>query len=315
MMNNYRTLTDSIPLPPGLNHRVAMAAREQRKGRSVRLLPTAACAALAVALLAVPFTRNREEPASPPPADGCAITALAASQTENGALALPMENGAVRFLAAEGLQTDRGTLTRENGVYTLTGAEHGATLTLGTEEYRFRTEELGTFLGEDGSPILAPVLPGDDRETTPALYSATAESRFLSWPVEGSSTVSLSNSYGSRETPKGTLFHSGIDIPGTRGLPISAAGPGTVLETGFDAEQGNYLLLDHGDGLTTLYAHCQELLVQDGAQVAEGAAIALLGSTGLSTGPHLHFEVRREGTVQNPVAYFAPELRDTLSMG
>ena len=315
MMNNYRTLTDSIPLPPGLNRRVAMAAREQRKGRSLRFLPTAACAVLAVALLTGIVTWKRKEPTSPPPANNCAITALAAGQTENGTLALPMENGVVRFLAAEGLQTDRGTLTRENGVYTLTGAEHGATLTLGTEEYHFRAEALGTFLGEDGSSHLAPVLSGDGRETTPVLYSATAESRFLSWPVEGSSTVSLSNSYGRRETPKGIYFHSGIDIPGTRGLPISAAGAGTVLETGFDAEQGNYLLLDHGGGLTTLYAHCQELLAESGAQVAEGEIVALLGSTGLSTGPHLHFEVRRNGTAQNPVAYFAPELRDTLSMG
>lgn len=312
MMNNYRTLTDSIPLPPGLNDRVAAAVRNPHsRQKSFPVLRAVACAAVVIALLGGIFPRQE---AAPPP-NGFGIRALAASKTANGALALPIEDGAVRFLAAAGLTADRGTLTREEEVYTLTGVEEGVTLTLGEEVHVFLTEDLGTFLNEDGAPVLSPVLAGDERETTPALYSATAESRFLSWPVEGSSTVSLSNAYGSRETPRGTIFHAGIDIPGQRGLPISAAADGTVLEAGFDPDQGNYLLLDHGEGLTTLYAHCQEILVQAGDQVEEGDTIALLGSTGISTGPHLHFEVRREGDAQNPVAYFTPELRDTLSMG
>ena len=314
-MNNYRKLTDSIPLPAGLNDRVVMAARQSSRP-SPPFLRAAVCAALVIALLAGTFTRDREEPASLPLTYECSITALAVSQTANDTLALPIENGSVRFLAGESLTADRGKLTREDEVYTLTGVEGGSvTLTLEAEKYRFRTEDLGTFLNEDGTPILSPVLSGDDRETIPVLYSATEESRFLSWPVEGCSTVSLSNSYGSRETPGGTIFHAGIDIPGARGLSISAAANGTVLEAGFDPERGNYLLLDHGEGLTTLYAHCQEILVQTGTRVKEGDTIALLGSTGLSTGPHLHFEVRRDGTAQNPVAYFTPELRDTLSMG
>ena len=175
--------------------------------------------------------------------------------------------------------------------------EESDSLTLG--EYCFTAEELGTFYNEDGTPVLSPVLSGETRETTAALYAATEESRFLTWPVAGS----------------GTVFHAGIDIPGERGMSVTAAGDGTVAETGFDATLGHYLVLDHGAGLTTLYGQCQELLAAEGDIVKAGDTIALLGATGMATGPHLHFEVREEGQAQNPVAYFAREVRDGLKMG
>lgn len=191
--------------------------------------------------------------------------------------------------------------------------EESDSLTLG--EYCFTAEELGTFYNEDGTPVLSPVLSGETRETTAALYAATEESRFLTWPVAGSGTVSLSFPYGQRETPSGTVFHAGIDIPGERGMSVTAAGDGTVAETGFDPTLGHYLVLDHGAGLTTLYGQCQELLAAEGDIVKAGDTIALLGATGMATGPHLHFEVREEGQAQNPVAYFAREVRDGLKMG
>ena len=86
-----------------------------------------------------------------------------------------------------------------------------------------------------------------------------------------------------------------IDMPGESGTPILAAESGTVRETGSDAERGNYLILDHGDGLTTLYAQCREILVTEGQSVAAGDPVAEMGSTGRSTGPHLHFAVLRGG--------------------
>ena len=90
------------------------------------------------------------------------------------------------------------------------------------------------------------------------------------------------------------------------------AADGTVTETGFDAARGNYLILDQGDGLTTMYAHCRNVDVQEGDTVKAGEMIAAVGCTGMSTGPHLHFEVRQDGEAQNPVAYFDSAIRDTL---
>ena len=98
--------------------------------------------------------------------------------------------------------------------------------------------------------------------------------------------------------------HAAIDIPGESGTPILAAESGTVRETGFDAERGNYLILDHGDGLTTLYAQCREILVTEGQSVAAGDPVAEMGSTGRSTGPHLHFAVLQDGVEQPPLSYF-----------
>ena len=93
------------------------------------------------------------------------------------------------------------------------------------------------------------------------------------------------------------------------------AADGTVTETGFDTERGNYLMIDHGDGLTTLYAACSKVDVNEGDPVKAGTPIAAIGSTGRSTGPHLHFEVRQDGVPQNPTAYFDADVRSTLRMG
>ena len=112
------------------------------------------------------------------------------------------------------------------------------------------------------------------------------------------------------------MFHYGIDVPAERGTPILAAADGTVAEIGFDAERGNYIVLDHGGGLETLYGQCRDILdtLAEGDTVSAGEMIAAVGSTGMSTGPHLHFEVLQDGEPQNPVAYFDSTVRDTLWM-
>ena len=96
---------------------------------------------------------------------------------------------------------------------------------------------------------------------------------------------------------------------------VLAAAGGTVVEFGYDVERGNYLVLDHGDGLTTLYGQCRDFTVEEGDTVRAGEMIGAVGSTGMSTGPHLHFEVRQDDEPQNPVAYFDSDVRDTLRMG
>jgi murein DD-endopeptidase MepM/ murein hydrolase activator NlpD len=98
-------------------------------------------------------------------------------------------------------------------------------------------------------------------------------------------------------------MHEGIDLAASQGTPIRAAKSGTVV---LAEETGNYGLLvkvNHGDGLETQYAHCSKALVEAGQRVEEGETIALVGSTGRSTGSHLHFEVISEGQNQNPEHY------------
>lgn len=98
--------------------------------------------------------------------------------------------------------------------------------------------------------------------------------------------------------------HAGVDIAGAEGVPIAAAADGRVTFAGWDATFGNLLVLRHRAGWETKYGHAQEVLVAHDDSVRAGAIIALLGSTGQSSAPHLHFEVLREGKTVNPADYF-----------
>jgi hypothetical protein len=204
----------------------------------------------------------------------------------------------------------------------LDGAELTVTarFTNGTEQtniYRLTTQQLLISENENGTELLVPALAGSDQTGVSGLYLESLNSVWFYWPVEGSNTVSLSNRYGYRWKPGGEskTFHAGIDIPAESGTAITAAAGGTVTEAGYDPVRGNYLVLDHGNGMETVYAQCLDLFVKAGDSVAAGEQIAAVGSTGLSTGPHLHFEVRQNGEAQNPVAYFERDIRDTLKMG
>lgn len=98
-------------------------------------------------------------------------------------------------------------------------------------------------------------------------------------------------------------FHSGIDFGASYGTTIRAADSGQVIFAGWYGGYGRAVIINHGGGITTLYAHASRLLVSEGATVQQGQAIAAVGSSGLSTGPHLHFEVRRNGSPINPLDY------------
>ncbi len=95
-------------------------------------------------------------------------------------------------------------------------------------------------------------------------------------------------------------FHSGIDLAAAHGSPIYAAFSGVVEETGYSDVRGNYIILSHGNDVQTVYCHCSEIIAETGAVINGGEVIALVGSTGQSTGPHLHFEVRIRGVRCNP---------------
>lgn len=98
-------------------------------------------------------------------------------------------------------------------------------------------------------------------------------------------------------------FHAGLDFAASYGSKIRAADSGTVIFAGWYGGYGRAVIIDHGNGITTLYGHTSELYVSEGQTVERGQAIGAVGSTGFSTGPHLHFEVRRNGTPVNPIDY------------
>jgi murein DD-endopeptidase MepM/ murein hydrolase activator NlpD len=123
----------------------------------------------------------------------------------------------------------------------------------------------------------------------------------LSWPVSGSVT----SPFGWRVHPilGYKKFHTGIDIGVGYGTPIHASAAGTVTYSTWMGGYGNVIIVDHGDGLSTLYAHQSSLAVGSGARVARGQTVGYVGSTGFSTGAHLHFEVRVNGNPVDPMGY------------
>ena len=125
------------------------------------------------------------------------------------------------------------------------------------------------------------------------------------WPVPSSNKVT--SRYGNRWHPisKAYRMHSGIDIGGAKhGASIMAADGGVVILSKYSSSYGNYIVISHGNGYTTLYAHLSQRLVKEGDKVSQGQVIGKNGSTGNSTGPHLHFEISKNGATTNPLTYY-----------
>ena len=118
---------------------------------------------------------------------------------------------------------------------------------------------------------------------------------FLNSPSRGS----ITSNYG----PRWGKVHKGIDIAGNIGDPVKAALDGKVVEAYYSSSYGNVIVVDHGSGIKTLYAHCSKLLAEFGEEIKKGDVIAKVGNTGRSTGPHLHFELIVNGTSINPIKY------------
>ncbi len=146
------------------------------------------------------------------------------------------------------------------------------------------------------------LLQGAQAGRAPAATASAAGSGALRRPLPG---AALSSMFGPRVHPIfGTVrMHNGVDFRGDTGTPILAAGAGTVVYAGARGGYGNTVVIDHGSSLATLYAHQSAIYVSVGTTVAAGQVIGAVGSTGFSTGPHLHFEVRLGGTPVNPLGY------------
>lgn len=128
----------------------------------------------------------------------------------------------------------------------------------------------------------------------------------MKWPVPGATRIT--SEFGDRMHPilKTKKFHTGIDIAAPTGTTVVAANAGSVMKAGWNDSYGYMVMIDHGGGIVTLYAHNSSLLVSTGDVVTMGQPIAKSGSTGMSTGPHVHFEVRVNGEYKDPTGWVKP---------
>ncbi|MDK2967293.1 peptidoglycan DD-metalloendopeptidase family protein [Lacrimispora sp.] len=126
------------------------------------------------------------------------------------------------------------------------------------------------------------------------------------WPCPSSARIT--SSFGDRDSPTegASSNHQGIDIGASSGNDVLAAASGTVTISTYSYSAGNYIMIHHGGGVYTVYMHCSQLLVSAGQEVSQGQLIGKVGSTGYSTGPHLHFGIRVNGSYVNPVKYVSP---------
>jgi len=136
------------------------------------------------------------------------------------------------------------------------------------------------------------------------VYTGTSSTGYI-WPVAGYSYIS--SSYGARICPfHGPEYHYGIDIPAAGGTSVLATANGVVSAQAFDSGLGNYIIIDHGNGVQSYYLHNSTVSVSIGQTVTQGQVIAGVGTTGSSTGNHLDFRVRVNGSYVNPLAYVSP---------
>ncbi len=127
----------------------------------------------------------------------------------------------------------------------------------------------------------------------------------MQWPVPSSMRITSKFGYRNHPILKKNKLHTGIDIGASSGQSVVAAADGTVVHSGWQGSYGKAVIIDHGGGIMTLYAHNSSLLVSKGQKVSRGSTIAKIGSTGFSTGPHLHFEVRKNGKYVDPTGWLS----------
>ena len=167
-------------------------------------------------------------------------------------------------------------------------------LTVAALVFPSATTEESTYYGVGGEDI--PVY----KATENASFAPFVMTDKLLSPIECGRYTSY---FGYRTNPitGEWSFHTGLDIAAEKGTPIRAALKGRVTKIGEDSRAGKYVFITHSDGFVTFYCHCSEILVEENMNINRGETIARVGSTGWSTGPHLHFEIRRDGIRLNPL--------------
>jgi murein DD-endopeptidase MepM/ murein hydrolase activator NlpD len=155
--------------------------------------------------------------------------------------------------------------------------------------------------GADREVPVDVITPSSAKADKPALPEIPSGPKAFVWPVEG---AVLESGFG----PRGDSHHDGVDLSAPEGTPILAARAGRVLYADTLRGYGNIVIVEHGDGWATVYAHNRENRVAVGSTVRQGDVVALLGATGKTTGPNLHFEIRKDNVARNPL-FFLPPVR------
>lgn len=172
------------------------------------------------------------------------------------------------------------------------------------EVYETELEEFTTVENAVASLYVKPVVKQKTVSTTKVTTSSKMSNEYrnigisLIRPISGT----ITSRFGSRSSVR-VGAHTGLDIAAPKGTSIKAAASGTVIHAGWKGSLGNLVIISHGNGVQTYYGHCSQILVSAGQKVSQGDIIAKVGSTGNSTGPHLHLEVRVDGVALNPQNY------------
>jgi murein DD-endopeptidase MepM/ murein hydrolase activator NlpD len=182
-------------------------------------------------------------------------------------------------------------------------AEHDAPFAVSGSYFRALTRIYGASTEHDAPESIERIAP-DVEEPMPLDEVAKFHQLETHTPI---ALARITSEFGHRPNPlgKGHVFHRGIDLAAPVGTPVYAVAAGTVIRANRDRTYGNVVVIDHHNGYKTLYAHNSKLLVKAGESVKPGQPIAKVGSTGRSTGPHLHFEIHRSGQRVDPGPYLA----------
>ncbi len=174
-------------------------------------------------------------------------------------------------------------------------AEHTETIYEIPDEESFE-DDLFYESDEEIESSVKGYLSKEDTEKVSAVSNSTVNS--IIWPVSGQVT----SEYGYRTHPISGKYtmHGGMDIGAKNGEPIKSVFDGKITKNGYSNSYGYYVIISHSDNFETLYAHCSKLTLKEGDEVKKGDTVALVGSTGKSTGPHLHFEIRIGGCRVDP---------------
>lgn len=164
----------------------------------------------------------------------------------------------------------------------------------GTKENETTTDDTADIPEAEGGEDI------ESSESTVAVMATLGSNKKITVPLHGR----ITSRYGYRINPISGKYglHTGVDIAADEGTNIVAAYNGVIKDTGYGTKKGNFVLMEHIDGSETLYCHCSEVLVEEGTIIRAGETIALVGNTGWSTGPHLHFEIHRNGSTIDPLS-------------
>ncbi len=197
---------------------------------------------------------------------------------------------ATQAARVKGLEGEVARLEAERAQVT----ELARNLAMAEEQY----ERVRQLLGVEGSESPQEVTLPPLREDGAAAGTTPAENGLpSSWPLTQAGFITQGRVMGD------SASHPGLDIAVPTDSYIRAAGAGTVRDAGVDEVYGNYILIDHGDGLQSMYGHASRIFVEVGESVERNEVIALSGTTGRSTAPHLHFEIRRDGEPVDPLTF------------